>query len=81
MMEVNVGNDYKIWHPGKQALLCQFGYTPRSFQATAQASQVYQIFTGDRGKIHDSGDDYSDAGAGDGVVKQMIIPMKPVWLQ
>ncbi len=75
MMEVNGGNDFKIWHLGKQALLRQFGYIPRSFQATAQALQVYQMFIGDEGKIHDSGDDNSDAGAGNGVVKQMIIPI------
>jgi hypothetical protein len=56
-------------------LLRQFGYIPRSFQATAQALQVYQMFIGDEGKIHDSGDDNSDAGAGNGVVKQMIIPI------
>ncbi len=71
-MELNVGNDYKIRHLEKQALLHQFGYVPRSFQASAQ---VYQMFTGDGGKIHDSGDDNSDAGAGDGVVEQMIIPI------
>ncbi len=74
-MEVNGVNDYKFQHLGKQALLCQFGYIPRSFQASAQALQVYQIFTGDGGKIHDSGDDNSDAGAGDGVVEHMIIPI------
>ncbi len=75
MMEVNGGNDYKIRHLGKQALLHQFGYIPRSFQATAQALQVYQMFTGDGGEIHDSGDDKSDAGDGNGVVKPMIIPI------
>jgi hypothetical protein len=75
MMEVNGGNDYKIRHLGKQALLRQFGYIPRSFQATAQALEVYQMFTGDGREIHDSGDDNSDAGAGDGAVEQMIIPM------
>ena len=81
MMEVNGGNDYKIWHLGKQALLRQFGYIPRSFQATAQAMQVYQMFTEDGGKIHNSGDDNSDAGAGDGVVEQLIIPILAVWLR
>jgi hypothetical protein len=33
------------------------------------------MFTGDGLEIHDSGDDNSDAGAGDGAVEQMIIPM------
>jgi hypothetical protein len=75
MMEVNGGNDYKIQHLGNQALLRQFGYIPISFQATAQALQVYQMFTGDGCKIHVSGDDNSDAGAGDGAVEQMIIPI------
>ena len=70
MMEVNGGNDYKIWHLGKQALPCQFGHIPHSFQATAQALQ------GDGSKIHNSGDNKnSDAGARNGVVEQMIIPV------
>jgi hypothetical protein len=56
-------------------LLRQFGYIPRSFQATAQAMQVYQMFTGDEGEIHNSGDNNSDVGAGDSVVEQMIIPI------
>ena len=37
--------------------------------------KVYQMFTGDGGKIHNLGDNNSDAGAGDGVVEQMIIPV------
>ncbi len=73
MMEVNGGNDYKIGHLGKQALLCQFGYILRSFQASAQALQVYQMFTGDGGEIHNSGDNNSDAGAGEGVVEHINI--------
>jgi hypothetical protein len=46
-----------------------------NFQASAQALQVYQMFSGDGGKIHNSGDNNSDAGAGDGVVEHMIIPI------
>ena len=76
MMEVNGGNDYKIRHLGKQALLREFGSIPRSFRATDEALQVYQLFTGDGGEIHDSGDDNSDAGAGDGAVDQVIISIQ-----
>jgi hypothetical protein len=78
MMEVNGGNDYRLRHLGKQALLREFGYIPRSFRATDEALQVYQLFTGDGGEIHDSGDNNSDAGAGDGAVDQMIIPTQAV---
>ena len=78
-MEVNGANDYKLRHVGKQALLREFGYIPRSFRATDdEALQVYELFTGDAGEIHDSGDDNSDAGAGNGAVEQMIIPMQAV---
>ena len=79
MMEVNGGNDYKVRNLGKLALLREFGRIPRSFRAIDEALQVYQLITGDRGEIHDSGDDNSDAGAGDGAVNQMIIPMQAVW--
>jgi hypothetical protein len=75
MMEVNGGNDHKIRHLGKQSLLRQFGFILRSFKATAQVLQVYQMFIVDGGKIHNSGDNNSDAGTGDGVVEQMIIPV------
>ena len=34
MLEVNGGNNYKIWHMGEQFLLCQFGYLPRTFAVT-----------------------------------------------
>ncbi len=74
-MEVNGGNDNKIWHLGKQALRCQFGCISQSVQVTAPALQVYQMFTGDGGEKNDFGDDNSEAGAGNGVVKQMIIPV------
>ena len=75
MMEVNGGNDYKVRHLGKLALLREFGYISRTFRATDEALQVHQLFTGDGGKkIHDSGDDNYDAGA----VDQMIIPMQAV---
>ena len=73
MMEVNGGNDYKIRHLRKQALLRQFGFILRSFKATAQVLQVYQMFTGDGGEIHNSGDNNSDAGAGEGVVEHINI--------
>jgi hypothetical protein len=79
MMELNGGNVYKVWHLGKQALLREFGYIPRRFRATDEALQVYQLFTGDGGEIHDSEEDNSDAGAGDGAVDQMIIPIEAVW--
>jgi hypothetical protein len=36
------------------------------------ACSSYQMFTGDGGEIHNSEDDNSDAGAGNGVVEQMI---------
>ena len=60
MMEVNRGNDYKLQHIGKQALLREFGYIPHSFRATDKALQMYQLFTGDGGEIHDSGDDFQN---------------------
>ena len=72
------GSEWREWlqirHLGKQGLLRQFGYNPRSFHATAQALQENQMFTGDGGKIHD------DSGASDGVVEQMVIPgVQAVW--
>ena len=42
MMDVNGGNDYKVRHFGKQAILRALGYVPRSFRATDKALQVYQ---------------------------------------
>ena len=54
------------------------GYIPHGFRATDEALQVYQLFAGDGGEIHDSGGDNSDAGAGDGAVERMIIPMQAV---
>ena len=77
-IEVNGGNDYKVRHLGKLSLLREFGYIPRSFRATDEALQVHQLFTGDGGEIHDSGDDNFDAGAGNGAVDQMIIPIQAV---
>ena len=47
-------------------------------QLADEALQVYQLFTGDGGKIHNYGDNNSDAGAGDGAVDQMIIPIQAV---
>ena len=78
MLEVNGGNDYKIRHMGKQILLRQFGYLPRTFAATDEALQVVQMFSGDGGEISDIGDDDSDAGAGDGAIGQMITPIAAV---
>ena len=71
--------DYKNRHLGKLALLREFLYIPRSFRATDEVLQVYQLLTGKGGKFHDSGDDNSDAGAGDGAIDQMIIPMQAVF--
>ena len=64
---------------GKQILLRQFGYLPRTFAATDEALQVVQMFSGDGGKISDIGDDDSDAGAGEGAIDQMIMPIAVVW--
>jgi hypothetical protein len=78
MLEVNGENDYKIRHMGKQILLRQFGYLPRTVAATDEALQVVQMFSGDGGEISDIGDDDSDAGAGDGAIDQMIMPIAAV---
>ena len=78
MLEVNGGNDSKIRHVGKQALLRQFGYLPRTFAADATL-QVVQMFSGDDGgKISNIGDNDLDAGAGDGTIDQMIMPISTV---
>ena len=55
MLEVNGGNDYKIRHLEKLAILCEFGEIPRTFAATDEAIQVKELFTGDGGKIGDIG--------------------------
>lgn len=78
MLEVNGGNDYKIRHLGKQAILHQFGYLPRTFAATDEALQVVQMFSGDGGEISDIEDEDSEAGAGDGAIDQMIMPIEAV---
>ena len=46
MLELNGGNDYKIRRMGKQALLRQLGYLPRTLAVTDEALQVVQIFSG-----------------------------------
>ena len=63
---------------GKQAILREFGYLPRSFAATAEALKVVQMFRGDGGEISDIGDEDSDAGAGNGAIDQMIMPIAAV---
>ena len=79
MLEVSGRNDYKIRHMGKQVLLRQFGYQPpRTFAATEEALQVVQMFSGDGGEISDIGDNDSGAGAGDGAIGQMIMPIVTV---
>ena len=78
MLEVNGGNDYKIRHLGKLAILHEFGEIPRTFAATDEALQVKELFTGDGVKIGDIGDDDSDAGAGYGAMEQMIMPLEAV---
>ena len=79
MLEVNDGNDYKIRHLGKLAILREFGEIPRTFAATDEALQVKELFTGDGGEIGDIGDNDSDAGAGSGAMEQMIMPLEAVW--
>ena len=78
MLEANGGNDYKIRHLGKQAILREFGYLPRSFAATAEALEVVQMFRGNGGEISNIGDEDSDAGAGIGAIDQMIMPITAV---
>ena len=74
ILEVNGGNDYKNQRMGKQALLRQFGYLPRTFASTDEALQVVQMFSGDGGKISNIGEDDVDAGAGGGAIDKMIMP-------
>jgi hypothetical protein len=76
MLEVNGGNNYKIRHLGKQAILREYGELPRSFAATDEALQVFEMFTGDGGEISDIEDEDSDAGADNGAVEQMIMPIQ-----
>jgi hypothetical protein len=76
MLEVNGGNNYKIRHLGKQAILREHGELPRSFAATDEALQVFEMFTGDGGEISDIEDEDSDAGADNGAVEQMIMPIQ-----
>ena len=76
MLEVNGGNNYKIRHLGKQAMLRENGELPRSFAATDEALRVFEMFTGDGGEISDSEDEDSDAGADDGAIQQMIMPIQ-----
>ena len=78
MLEVNGGNDYKIRHLGKLAILREFGEIPRTFAATDEALQVKELFTGDGGEIGDIGDDDSDAGVGDDAMEHMIMPLEAV---
>jgi hypothetical protein len=65
---------------GKQVLLRRFGYPlPITFAAADEAMQVVQMFSaGDGGEISDIGDDDPDAGAGDGAIYQMIMPIAAV---
>jgi hypothetical protein len=72
---MNGGNNYIIWCTGKQVLLRQFGYLPRTFAATDETLQVVQMFSGDGGKISNTGENDLDAGAGDDAVDQMIMPI------
>ena len=79
MLEVNGrNNNYKIWRMGKQVLFRQFGYLPRTFAADATL-QVVQMFSGDDGgKISNIEDNDLNAGAGDGTIDQMIMPILTV---
>ena len=53
-------------------------YAPRTVAAIDEALQVVQMFSGDGGKISDIGDDDLDAGAGDGAMEQMTMPLETV---
>jgi hypothetical protein len=68
--------NYKIRHLGKQAILHEHGELPRSFASTVEALQVFEMFTGDGGKISDIEDKDSDAGTDNGAVEQMIMPIQ-----
>ena len=82
MLEVNGGNDYKIRHHGKLAILREFGEIPRTFAATGEALQVNELLTGDGGEVGNIGDDDSDTGAGYGAMEHMIMPLEAgVWSQ
>ena len=57
-------------------MLRENGELPRSFAATDEALRVFEMFTGDGGEISDSEDEDSDAGADDGAIQQMIMPIQ-----
>ena len=73
LLEVNGGNDYKIRHLGKLAILREFGEIPRTFAATADKALPVN-----GGKNGDIGDDDSDAGVGEDATEHMIMHLEAV---
>ena len=79
MLEVNGGNDYKIWRMGKQSPFTSSWISTKNLvSATDEALQVAQMFSGDGGKISNIGDNDLDAGACDGAIDQMIMPIAAI---
>ena len=67
---------FGIWG---EVLLRRFGYLPRIFAATDEALQVVQMLSGDGGETSNISDKNDlDAGAGDGAIDQMILPIVAV---